>query len=105
MRRTDRRRRGAYIPPLLLFLMISVFSLLLASCLFRENLSGVKHETGKSGNSGAACTQTELGENAIYTGNLILVNNWTLYRFPEEQPLACIFDGKTGSYYVRDREV
>ena len=105
MRKTDRRRRGVYIPPLPLFLTVLALSLLLAGCLFRESLPGVRHETGKQSNSGAACTQTELGENAIYTGDLILVNNWTLYHFPEEQPLVCIFDGKTGSYYVRDREV
>ena len=104
MRKTD-RRRGVYVPPLSLFLTILAFSLLLAGCLFRENLPNIKHGTGKSGNSSVACTQTELGENAIYTGDLILVNNWTLYHFPEEQPLVCIFDGKTGSYYVRDREV
>lgn len=105
MRKTDRRRRGVYIPPLLLFLTILAFSLLLAGCLFRENLPGMKHKTGKHSNSGVACSQAELGEDAIYTGELILVNNWTLYRFPEDQPLTCIFDGKTGSYYVRDREV
>ena len=105
MRKTDRRRRGVYIPPLPLFVIILTLSLLLAGCLFRESLSGIKPETGKPGNSGVACTRTELGEDAIYTGELILVNNWTLYHFPEEQPLACIFDGKTGSYYVRDREV
>ena len=42
---------------------------------------------------------------ALYTGELILVNNWTLYHFPEEQPLECVFDGKSASYYVRDKEV
>ena len=41
----------------------------------------------------------------MHTGDLILVNNWTPYRFPEEQELACIFDSKNASYYVRDREV
>lgn len=55
--------------------------------------------------AGVPCTLTELGEDAIYTGELVLVNNWTLYHFPEEQPLARIYDEKTSSYYVRDKEV
>ena len=56
--------------------------------------------------SGVACTRTDFGEEAIYAGDLILVNNWTAYHFPEEEPdLPAIYDGKTGSYYVRDREV
>ena len=53
----------------------------------------------------ADCVLTELGVEALYTGELILVNNWTLYHFPEEQPLECVFDGKSASYYVRDKEV
>ena len=55
--------------------------------------------------SGIACTLTELGADAVYTGDLILVNNWTFYHFPEEQELAVIFNDKSGSYYVRDMEV
>lgn len=55
--------------------------------------------------TGIPCTRTELGDAAIHTGDLVLVNNWTLYRFPEEQPLQCIYEGKTSSYYVRDKEV
>ena len=105
MRKTGRRRRGVYIPPLLLFLVVLAFCLLLAGGLFRENLSGITHGGGKHNSSNVACTRTELGKDAVYSGELILVNNWTLYHFPEEQALTCIFDGKTGSYYVRDREV
>lgn len=55
--------------------------------------------------SGIPCTLTELGEDAIYTGDLILVNNWTFFHFPEEQELAVIFNDKSDSYYVRDMEV
>ena len=57
--------------------------------------------------SGIPCTLTDLGEEAMYTGDLILVNNQVFYRFPEEpeKSLAVVFDNKTGSYYVRDREV
>ena len=55
--------------------------------------------------AGVACTLTELGEEALYTGELILVNNWTAYHFPEEQPLSNIYAEKTGSYYVRDTTV
>ena len=55
--------------------------------------------------SGISCTRTDLGAEAMYTGDLILVNNQIFYHFPEEIQLAVIFDGKTGSYYVRDTEV
>lgn len=54
---------------------------------------------------GIPCTLTRLDEDAVYTGDLILVNNWTLYHFPEEQPLVSIYEEKTGSYYVRDKDV
>ncbi len=55
--------------------------------------------------SGIACTRTTLADDALYTGDLILVNNTVFYHFPEDQELECIFDKKTSSYYVRDREV
>ena len=55
--------------------------------------------------SGISCTQVDLGAEAMYTGDLILVNNQIFYHFPEETSLAVIFDNKTGSYYVRDKEV
>lgn len=55
--------------------------------------------------SGIACTLTELGEEAVYTGELILVNNQVLYHFPDEQELVSIYEERTSSYYVRDMEV
>lgn len=57
--------------------------------------------------SGIPCTLTDLGADAMYTGDLILVNNQIFYHFPEdrEKDLAVIFDHKTSSYYVRDTEV
>lgn len=55
--------------------------------------------------SGIGCTLTELGEEAMYTGNLILVNNQILYHFPQEQELVNIYEEKTSGYYVRDMEV
>ena len=57
--------------------------------------------------SGVACTLTDLGADAMYTGDLILVNNQIFYHFPpnQEESLSVVFDNKTGSYYVRDREV
>lgn len=57
--------------------------------------------------SGISCTLTDLGPGAIYTGDLILVNNWTPFHFPEDQEaeLTCILDNKTGSYYVKDSTV
>lgn len=48
---------------------------------------------------------TQLGEDAIYTGDLVLVNNNIPYHFPEEQPLVSIYSEKSKSYYVKDNEV
>lgn len=112
MRRSVRRRRGGHILPILLILVV-----LAAALVWKysgedipalQSVEQWKNAIGLGGSpreGGIACTRTELGEDALTTGDLILVNNWTLYRFPEEQPLACIFDGKSDSYYVRDREV
>lgn len=55
--------------------------------------------------SGVPCVRTELDDEALYTGELILVNNSVLYHFPQEQELARVYDEKTASYYVRDMEV
>lgn len=55
--------------------------------------------------SGIPCTRQELGEEALYTGELILVNNQVLYRFPQEQELVSIYEEKSEGYYVRDMEV
>ena len=63
-----------------------------------------EHETTPSG---IPCTRTDLGAEALYTGDLILVNNQIFYHFPDEpeKSLSVIFDNKTSSYFVRDREV
>ena len=50
--------------------------------------------------TGVSCTLTDLGEEAIYTGELVLVNNWTLYHFPENQELVSVYEEKNDSYYV-----
>ncbi len=57
--------------------------------------------------SGIACTLTDLGADAIYTGDLILVNNQIFYHFAENQDmsLTVVFDNKSDSYYVRDKDV
>lgn len=55
--------------------------------------------------SGIPCTRRELGEEALYTGELILVNNQVLYRFPQEQELVSIYEEKSDGYFVRDMEV
>lgn len=113
MKRTRRRRRGVYIPPMYIVTLLLAGALLLGIGLFRRRGSGGRTEEPPHNAASirdAAEDQdgfslTELGEDAIRTGELILVNNWTLYRFPEEQPLACVYDGKSGSYYVRDKEI
>ena len=120
-----RRRRGVYIPP-----PIKLLALLLAAA---GVFAWVRHDRGPGAEqpagsgtepvqgepshdplpekittpAGVACTLTRLGEDAVYTGNLILVNNWTPFRFPadQESQLACVLDGKSGSYYVRDATV
>lgn len=120
MRRTSRRRRGAFTQSvfLIILLLAVIFSAGYALDRTRpardrpssQQLSVTPSAPVQSGGSartasGIPCTLTELGEDAVYTGDLVLVNNWTLYHFPEEQPLECIYDGKTGSYYVRDKDV
>lgn len=55
--------------------------------------------------SGIPCVRTELDGEALYAGDLILVNNSVLYHFPQEQELVRVYDEKTASYYVRDMEV
>ena len=57
--------------------------------------------------SGETCSLKDFGQDAIYTGDLVLVNNWTLFHFPadQESDLMCVLDNKTGSYYVKDSTV
>ncbi len=55
--------------------------------------------------AGVACGPVELGADALYAGELILVNNQTFYHFPQDQELSCIYQEKSDSYYVRDMEV
>lgn len=120
-----RRRRGVYIPP-----PIKLLALLLAAA---GVFAWVRHDRGPGAEqpagsgtepvqgepshdplpekittpAGVACTLTRLGEDAVYTGNLILVNNWTPFHFPDGQAeaLSCILDERTDSYYVRDSSV
>lgn len=133
------RRRGTYIPPLLIVILLA---LALAAGYFfllrplwsggegpeeteqtgGENAgeTGADGETGGDGGeaetpqtppehastaSGAACTLTDLGEEAIHTGELILVNNWTAYHFPEERELVSLYEEKSDSYYIRSSEL
>lgn len=118
MKRYERRRRGVFIPPLLLFLLALTAAGAAGCFLLRggaagksDMLSAIPAPGGDpSGQravtaSGIPCTLTWLEEAAVYTGDLLLVNNQILYHFPEEQDLVSIYDGKTGSYYVRDKEV
>ena len=50
--------------------------------------------------SGIVCTLQELEEDAIRTGELILVNNSNHYVFPAEEDLVCIYENKSDSYIV-----
>lgn len=117
MKRTGRRRRGVFVPPILL-LALAAAVLAAGYFMLRDSgdgrsgrLSSIPAQGGERPGahavtaSGIPCTLTQLEEGAVYTGDLLLVNNQVLYRFPEEQPLTSIYEGKTGSYYVRDKEV
>ncbi len=120
MRRTHRTRRGASIRPVLFSLLLLVAAVFAVRMLTPAATGGGRGASplgtsappaGRSSGvqamtaTGIPCTLTELGEAAVHTGDLVLVNNWTLYQFPEEQPLQCIYEEKTASYYVRDKEV
>lgn len=50
--------------------------------------------------SGISCTLTQLPEEALRTGELILVNNWNFYHFPAQEELVCIYENKSDSYIV-----
>ena len=115
MKRYGRRRRGVLIPSILLFLLALTAA---GGFLLRGGAAGKSDMlsviSGPAGDrpgrqavtaSGIPCTLTQLEEDAVYTGDLLLVNNQILYHFPQEQDLVSIYDGKTGSYYVRDTEV
>ena len=122
MRRYSGRRRGVYISPLYVVLAL-VLAAAAIFLFFRqpEEEDAPNEPQGVQTNqpvqseeprpakaataSGIACTLTELGEEAVHTGELILVNNQILFRFPREQDLVSIYQEKSGSYYVRDMEV
>lgn len=41
----------------------------------------------------------------VHCGDMILVNNWTPYTFPENNALKSVFDLKNNDYQVKDREL
>ena len=120
-----RRRRGVYISPVMILagLLIIAAGIWLIVRVARggeqqpappdSGVADTAQDPGKSETrpehastaSGLACTLTDLGEGAVYTGELILVNNWTEYHFPEEQELVCMLEETSGDYYVRDYSV
>lgn len=57
--------------------------------------------------SGILCRLTDLGEDAVYQGELVLVNNKIPFHFPEDQEadLLCVLENKTRDYIVRDGTV
>lgn len=125
MPKTRRRRRGVYISPFLL-LAAGLILAALAGYLIWNGLNpgggsgsdsaGTGQPVNPSGStqrreehavtaSGVACTLTDLGEDAVYTGDLVLVSNAVPFHFPAQQDLVSIYENKTSSYYVRDMEV
>ena len=57
--------------------------------------------------TGILCRLTDVGEDAVYQGDLILVNNKIPFHFPEnqEESLLCVLENKTRDYIVRDGTV
>ena len=121
MRRYSGRRRGVYISPLYVVLALVLAAAAIFLFFRQPEEDGPNEPQGVQTNqpvqseeprpakaataSGIPCTLTELGEEAVHTGELILVNNQILFRFPREQELVSIYQEKSGNYYVRDMEV
>ena len=110
-----RKRRGVYIHPLFKLLAVLLAAGVFAGIYMRrrspeENPSSSPSAPEQGGAkalsaqmttpSGIPCTLTQLGANAVYTGDLVLVNNWTPFHFPDnqEEELQCILEERTGSY-------
>ena len=121
-----RKRRGVYIHPICKLLVVlltvaGIFAWTRHSRDYREGqqvggtVANSVQSTPSQGtlppkmttSTGVDCTLVRLGTDAIYTGNLILVNNWTAFHFPDNQTemLSCILDNRTDSYFVRDSTV
>ena len=130
-----RRKRGVYIGPAHILLLLLVVAIVGLGLFMLSRAGGDKKPEppvdndstqtpsadGKDNSSGGSdplpgsltttsgipCTLTDLGADAVYTGDLVLVNNWTFFHFPadQEQQLRCVLDNKTGSYFVKDSTV
>ena len=130
-----RRKRGVYIGPAHILLLLLVVAIVGLGLFMLSRAGGDKEPEppadndstqtppadGKDNSSGGSdplpgslttasgipCTLTDLGADAVYTGDLVLVNNWTFFHFPadQEQQLRCVLDNKTGSYFVKDSTV
>lgn len=122
--RQRRKRRGVYVSPVMLLGAVAVVMgvILLVTLLPRDSgerepaqpvqpdqvpeqdvPAQLPEETATA--SGIPCRRTDLGQDAIYRGELVLVNNWTEYHFPEEQDLVCMLEETSGDYIVRDYSV
>lgn len=122
--RQRRKHRGVYISPAMLLGAAAVVGVLLLIALLPRN-SGEEEEPAQPVRtdqdpeqnvpaqlpeetvtaSGIPCKRTDLEQDAIYRGELVLVNNWTEYHFPEEQELVCMLEETSGDYIVRDYSV
>lgn len=87
-------------------LAVAMLSVLLAGsgCTARDSLPASVTETAAV-SAPEGFLLAELGDEAIYRGDLILVNNDTPYHFPEEPLLQRVAEGKTGSYFIRSTEL
>jgi len=128
------RKRGVYVSPLLIVaaVVLVILAVLLIRGLSKDKPADDKRkdppvteqdqidpgrteeEDGEEGedppkvvttSDGVVCTLTDLGADAIYTGELVLVNNWTHYVFPEEEELVCVYEEKSDSYIVARTDI
>lgn len=130
MSKRYRRRRRYYVSPMMILAAVLLAAAVIAILVLRrpgkepepqepKDTQQQQQQTGDGQqqedepkkpltaetSDGVLCTLTDMGQDALYTGQLILVNNWTEYHFPEEQDLVCILEQSNGAYIVRDYSV
>ena len=132
MNKRRKRRRGVYISPVMLLSAAAVLALAAAIVLLPGRGGGDVLPPEESAapsaqptqpdqstqptqpaqppatatlSDGTVCDLTQLGEDAVYTGSLVLVNNWTCYHFPEEEELVNVFEQKNGQYIVARTDI
>ena len=134
MNKRRKRRRGVYISPVMILgaaALVILAAVLFLTGRGEGDVSPLEEAVAPSGQTdptgqtapseqtaqtqeppasvtltnGIVCDRTRLGEDAVYTGDLVLVNNWTSYHFPEEEALVNVFEQKNGQYIVARTDI